>query len=233
MSTTNETTTKQNTGRPKGGYKNAAGKRIPGVTTILGRFKDSGGLIQWAYNCGRDGIDINEAREAAMDAGTATHELIDAHLHHRVFDERPYDKPVLERANHAFLGFLEWSDQNKLTLEASEISLVSERYQFGGTFDAAMILATRRLLDYKSSSGIYTDHLLQVAGAYSILWQEHFPDKPLHGIDLLRVSKPDLPTDPVSFEHRHWSAEIIPIAQRQFILLREAYELDKRLKGLL
>jgi hypothetical protein len=34
--------------RPKGGYRNAEGVRVPGVTTIIGRFKDSGGLINWA-----------------------------------------------------------------------------------------------------------------------------------------------------------------------------------------
>jgi hypothetical protein len=52
-------------------------------------------------------------------------------------------------------------------------------------------------------------------------------------MDILRISKPKAADDPVTFEHRHWSAEIFPVAQKQFILFREAYELDKRLKGLL
>jgi len=33
---------------PRKGYYTDAGKRVPGVTTIIGRFKDSGGLIHWA-----------------------------------------------------------------------------------------------------------------------------------------------------------------------------------------
>lgn len=221
------------TGRPKGGYKNAAGKRVPGVTTILGRFKESGGLIQWAWTCGRDGIDINDARDRAADAGTACHEMIDAHLHQRVFDKAVYPPDVLAKAEHAFLGFLEWCDQTKLALVASEVSLVSEKYQFGGTFDGGFVAGSLRLLDYKTSSGIYTDQLVQVAGGYSLLWEEHHPKEPLHGIDILRISKPTAPDDPVSFEHRHFSAEVIPIAQKQFLLFRECYELDKRLKGLL
>ena len=57
------------------------GKRVPGVTTILGRFKESGGLIQWAYNCGRDGIDMNAARDNAANAGALAHALIDADIH--------------------------------------------------------------------------------------------------------------------------------------------------------
>lgn len=33
---------------PAKGYYNAKGQRIPGTTTIIGRFKDSGALIHWA-----------------------------------------------------------------------------------------------------------------------------------------------------------------------------------------
>jgi hypothetical protein len=39
--------------RPTHGYVNAAGEKIPGTTTIIGRFKESGGLIQWAYARGK------------------------------------------------------------------------------------------------------------------------------------------------------------------------------------
>lgn len=221
------------TGRPKGGYRNKAGEKCPGVTTILGRFKESGGLIQWAYNCGKEGIDLNAARDRAADAGTLAHDMVDAYLHNRQFDPTQHDKAVIANAEHAFLGFLEWQKQTSLHLVASEVSLVSELYNFGGTFDSALVADTLRLLDYKTSSGVYTEMLVQVAGAYSLLWQEHYPDKPLHGVDILRISKPDAPDDPVSFHHHHWSAEVLPLAQRQFILLREAYDLDKRLKGML
>lgn len=221
------------TGRPKSGYVNAAGQKIPGTTTIIGRFKDSGGLIQWAYRCGKDGVDINSARDRAADAGTVCHEMIDAYLHSREFKANGYDPAIVKQAVHAFLGFLEWKAQTSLKLVAAEVSLVSEKHQFGGTFDAGMMGDNLRLLDYKTSSAIYNDFLVQVAGAYSLLWQEHYPDQPIHGIDILRISKPESPDDPVSFHHCHWSAEIIPIAQEQFLLLRRAYDLDKRLKSFL
>ena len=223
------------TGRPKGGYKNAAGKRVPGVTTILSRFKESGGLIQWAWTVGRDGLDLNDVRDRAADAGTCTHEQIDAWVHKREFDRSQWKPEILKKSDHCFLGFLQWTEQSKLSVEASEVSLVSEKYQYGGTFDAVRIGANQvlKLADWKTSSGIYTDMLVQVAGGYSLLWQEHFPDKEITGIEIIRVSKPDSEDDPVSFEHRSWSAEVIPIAQRYFIMLRQAYDLDKRIKGLL
>lgn len=223
----------KSTGRPAGGYKNKAGEKIPGTTTILNRFKESGGLIQWAFNCGRSGLDMTSARDRAADAGTLAHEMIDAYVHNRNLDTAAFDKTIVANAEHAFLGFLEWQKQSNLKVVAAEVSLVSEVYQYGGTFDAMLVADTLRLMDYKTSSGVYTEMLVQVAGAYSLLWQEHYPDKPLHGVDILRISKPDAPDDPVSFHHHHWSAEVLPLAQRQFILLREAFDLDKRLKGML
>ncbi len=225
-------TQQKTSGRPKAGYFNAAGKRVPGTTTIIGRFKEAGGLIQWAYQCGLDGLDINKVRDDAADAGTCTHDMIDAHLHGRK-SEREWPAHIKAKAEHAFLAYLEWASQSKLTLVAAEESLVSEWHQFGGTFDAVLAAGSLRLLDYKTSTGIYQDYLIQVAGGYSLLWAEHHPDQPLAGMDILRISKPKAADDPVTFEHRHWSAEIFPVAQKQFILFREAYDLDKRLKGLL
>lgn len=37
---------------PKSGYK-VDGKSVPGTTTIIGRFKDAGGLLYWACEQGR------------------------------------------------------------------------------------------------------------------------------------------------------------------------------------
>jgi hypothetical protein len=209
------------------------GTRIPGTTTIVGRFKDAGALIAWAFNCGKQGIDIHKVTDLAKDVGSCAHEMIDAHIHGRTFRTADWPTVVIGKAEHAFISYLDWADQNALSVEAAEISLVSERYQYGGTFDAVMRGGYLRLLDYKTSKGIYPDMLVQVAGGYSILWQEHYPTKILNGIDLLRISKPETDGDPVSFHHHHWSAEIFPIAQEQFLIMRRAYDLDKRLKGLL
>lgn len=39
---------------PPGGYRLADGTKVPSVTTVLGRFKEGGGLMQWAYKTGRE-----------------------------------------------------------------------------------------------------------------------------------------------------------------------------------
>lgn len=70
------------------------GKRLPSVTTILGRFKESGSLIKWAYRQGRDHQRLEDAgqpaprdlydkdattAQAAL-AGTIAHDMIETFI---------------------------------------------------------------------------------------------------------------------------------------------------------
>lgn len=216
--------------RPKGGYVHDDGGRVPGVTTITGRYKEPGGIIHWAHAQGLSGIDYRETRDAAANAGTCVHNMVEADWAQMVFDRTVYQPATLAKADHAYLGYVEWKLQTQLTVIKSELSLVSQKRRFGGTLDAVMVGGRLSIGDYKTSNGIFPDMLVQVAGGYSLLWEEHFPDQPLHGMQLIRFSKPERPDDPVSFHHHYWSAEIFPIAQRIFLLWLESYELEKRLK---
>ena len=50
---------------PKQGYW-LEGQRLPSVTTVLSRFKDSGGLIHWAWSLGKEGKDYREERDKRL-----------------------------------------------------------------------------------------------------------------------------------------------------------------------
>ena len=65
---------------PREGYYAADGKRVPGVTTVIGRFKDSGGLIHWAWNEGKEGRDYRDTSGKAADIGTLAHAFVEAKL---------------------------------------------------------------------------------------------------------------------------------------------------------
>lgn len=214
-------------GRPYVGYK-IDGVRVPGVTTILSRFKDSGGLIHWAWEQGRDGKDYRETRDAAANAGTCAHDMVECDIRGTEFDAKPYDEKMLERATGAFGAYKEWKTQTQLEVVQAEVSLLSQSLKYGGTIDALMVQGKLALGDWKTSNHVYLDYLIQLA-AYKMLWEENHPDQPITGgFHLLRFSKQEHPEDPVSFSHHYWSD--LKIAERQFILLREAYENDKRLK---
>lgn len=206
------------------------GERVPGTTTILSRFKESGALMWWAWDQGRQGKDFRETKQAAADAGTIAHLMVECDIYGAPFDASPYAPELLDKAHGAFKGYLEWKQQTQLQVVESEVALVSRAYRYGGTLDAVAVRGSLALLDWKTSNGVYADYLLQLA-AYGQLWNEHHPDQPLTGgFHLLRFGKPDHPDDPVSFEHRYWSD--LNVAWEQFKLFRAAYDLDKRIKKL-
>lgn len=222
-------------GRPKQGYYNAASDKIPGTTTIIGRFKESGGLIQWAYKSGREHErlvaqgkaaprHLYDVVQAAGDSGTIAHDMIEAAILGTTYDP-PVNTPddVLCKARNAFAQFLEWREQTRIEIVATERAYVSEALQFGGTVDAIGRDLKGRivLLDWKTSGAVYSDMLIQLA-AYALLLEECAPEWTPQGFHLLRVAK-----ESADFAH-HFYGELDD-AKEQFRLLRRAYELDKRL----
>lgn len=217
-------------GRPYKGYE-IDGEKVPGVTTVLSRFKESGALMYWAWKQGTEGKDFRETKQAAADAGTLAHDMVEHDIYGQAFDLAGYDESTITKAQGAFSAYKEWKEQTNLQIAEAEVPLLSKRYKFGGTLDAILVQGKLALGDWKSSRAVYADMLLQLA-AYKILWEENFPDRPiLGGFHLLRFSKQEHEDDPVHFSHHFWSQ--LDLAEQQFLLLLEAFKLDKRVKGLL
>lgn len=171
-------------------YKNAAGKRVPGVTTVLG-ILNKPALLKWAWECGRAGLELERTRQVAADVGTVAHALCEAHLRGMDLDRSNIAPVVLGKAETSFLRFLDWWDREQLTVLHSELQMVSETWQCGGTLD---VLAERKdgrvvLVDLKTSKGIYDEMLIQ-ASAYAAMYEE------VHGraVDechIVRIGKED------------------------------------------
>jgi hypothetical protein len=215
--------------RPTFGYKNKAGMRVPGTTTIIGRFKDSGGLMFWAFEQGKaaERGEINklyDRRDEAAEAGTLAHEMVEASIRHQPApDTSKYSPEVVKQAVQGFKNYCRWKDTTKMDIVEQETPLVSEEYQFGGTPDAIMVKGELALGDWKTSNGVYPDYLIQLA-AYKQLWEENHPDRPITGgFHLCRFSK-----EHADFAHHFWSE--LDDAWEQFKLFRVAYDIDKKLK---
>lgn len=204
-------------------YKLASGERVPSVTTVLSRFKDSGALIHWAWEQGRDGKDYRETRDKAANAGTCAHKMVECHIRGQEFDPTPYDEQTLQKARTAFGAFMEWANSSQLKPAYTECSMISENYRFGGTLDTILIHGKLAIGDWKTSGGVYSDMLAQVA-AYGKLWEENHPDMPITGgYHIVRFDKTH-----GDFGH-HWFAELED-GWEYFKLTRAAYDIDKRLK---
>jgi len=212
--------------RPKGGYRLKDGTRVPGTTTIVGRFKESGGLIHWAWNLGMEGKNYRDERDKAADAGTLAHEMIEILVAGGDPSTVEGSEEQMPKAVQALDAFRLWLETTKIEIIEQEMVLVSEQHRFGGTPDAVGQTPSGEyvLLDWKTSNRIYQDYLLQIA-AYRLLWQEAHPDKPLAHCHLLRIGK-----EYADFHHHSWPSEAIDVALEQFLLFLEAYERDKKLK---
>lgn len=205
-----------------GGYHTKDGVKVPSVTTVLSRFKESGGLVHWAWALGKEGKDYRDVRDDAANAGTMAHDAVECWIKNEpiVFVGT---EDVCAKAKKSFEAFVEWAQQTQLKVTHTEVALISERYKFGGTLDAMLIRGKRSLGDWKTSNKVYPEYLIQVA-AYGVLWEENFPDQPIEGgYHLLRFDK-----EYGDFHHSWWSE--LESAKRAFLLLREAYEIDKELK---
>lgn len=221
-------------GRPVKGYRLRDGTKVPSVTTITGRFKESGGLVYWAWSLGIEGKDYRKESGNAANAGTLAHDMIEGDLlgiepklptaEDLEMPEAEYAQ-ALSRARTAFGGFREWRKASNVEIVGTELPLVSEVHRFGGCIDAIGIInGEHAIVDWKSSNKIYTDYVVQVS-AYKALWDEHNPTKPARAVHLLRVGK-----EFGDFHHHHFPMPVIEAAWRAFQLQRELYDIDATLK---
>jgi len=211
---------------PKSGYRLADGTRVPGVTTIIGRFKASGGLIHWAWGLGMQGIDYRAARDSAAASGTVAHDMIEADLKGEEWvqkEDLPQD--VVEKARVGFGRYKQWAAQSKLEVLETETPMVSELHRFGGCPDAiGYVNGELCVLDWKTGNSLYADQLIQVV-AYKHLYEENNPDTVINGgIHICRFSK-----EYADFEHRHFASDLGD-AWTAFLQMRSLYDLMAKLE---
>jgi hypothetical protein len=218
-------------GRPRQGYDKAAGKRLPSVTTVLSRFKESGGLIQWAFKQGLhqgllqgQGKPFTDNLYATTDAasvGTIVHGLVDADIKGKSIDLTLLEDP---RVDSAYGAYQRWRRNCRFTPVATEVPLVSVNLRVGGTPDCiANVDDELCIVDWKTSNSVYGEYLVQVA-AYREMWNESKPEQPITGpFHLLRFSKEN-------GDFFHASFPDLSDALQLFKLYREAYELDQKLQ---
>jgi len=237
---------------PRTGYFTPDGVRALGTTTVIGRFKESGGLLWWACQQGQANpqLPVRDAlygeRDKAADIGTAAHHLVFRHIHglEPVDLEKATELDMgddgkidltdehRQKIQSAFDAYLSWERMTKLKITHQEIQLVSEPYHFGGCPDAIGIIdGVPCLLDWKTSKSVYTDFLIQLA-AYGHLCEhglmvEHDYQKlgiKVEGFHLCKFSKAS-----GDFAHHYYPE--LDDAWEQFKLLLRAYDIDKKLKA--
>jgi hypothetical protein len=120
----------------------------------------------------------NRLRDAAGDAGSAIHDLIEKHLR-----GEPHDAPSDEIINKGFGAFLKWREQSDVEILEVERLIYSEQYFYCGKTD---ILGSRNgkflIGDFKTgNSAGYEKEWYQLAG-YAVAIEEETEDKIEEGL---------------------------------------------------
>jgi len=180
-------------------YKNKAGIAIPSVTGVLGNLGwNKNALNYWANSIGLQGIPIREYKSEA-DCGTIAHYFCECFikqnrpdltkLPQETTEQKAKLEDIVPRAQNAFMGFLDWQARVQPNYIQSELKLISERYQYGGTLDIiARVGSGLTLIDLKSSKGVYADFIIQLAAYLNAARENGYN---IESVMLLQLGKED------------------------------------------
>ena len=202
-------------------YKNKNDKRLKSVTTIINGCLgfNKGALIGWTRKHCLNGEDSMKLLKEAGRIGTLAHIMIEEFINGGAVNLDGYTANEISQAKTTYYGFYEWQKKNKPKFLHTELKLVSEQYQFGGTFDAVCEVNGKLVIcDWKtSSSGDYQEYLIQL-GAYRQLIKENL-DHNIRGAILLRLDKEEN-----GYEEHHYKIKDLNWGWKMFKLLLKIQE---------
>lgn len=242
---------------PAKGYRLPDGDKVPGVTTIIGRFKEANGLLWWACQQGQKNPDLPVrdalygARDEAGMIGTAVHWMVEQHVKGSPLrlggspvrledcDALDMDGDTLDltddrrqQIQSGYDAYLAWERMTRLKITHQEIQLVSVPHRFGGCPDAiGEIDGEPCLLDWKTSKSVYPDMLIQLA-AYGHLvrggLQMEHDYKPL-GITVNGFHLCKFSKMTGDFSHHYY--QDLAKEWEQFKRFRDCWDADKLIKA--
>ncbi len=194
------------------------GSHVPGVTTVLGML-DKPALLNWAWDLGMKGEDFRKVRDKAADIGTIAHYMIKCHLKNEKPDLSEFSQANIDKAENAFIAYLDFEKNTGLKPIKVEEGFVSEEHKFGGTIDCyAYLNGKTALIDFKTSKGLFPEMRVQVAAYEALLRENGLPVEERH---LLRIDKE-------SGEFNHHKLEDLGDEWEFFKLLVKAFPIKGR-----
>ena len=201
-------------------YKNKNDKRLKSVTTIINGCLgfNKGALIGWTRKHCLNGEDSMKLLKEAGRIGTLAHIMIEEFINGGAVNLDGYTANEISQAKTAYYGFYEWQKKNKPKFLHTELKLVSEQYQFGGTFDAVCEVNGKIVIcDWKTSSDVYDEFVIQL-GAYRQLIKENLLYD-IRGAILLKLNKEEN-----GYEEHHYKLKDLNWGWKMFKLLLKIQE---------
>jgi hypothetical protein len=202
-------------------YRLADKTIVPGITTVLGLLNKPA-LVPWANKLGLKGIDVSKYVDDKADIGTLGHAFVTDKLEGKETDTSDYSQNQIDAAMNCALSFWEWEKNNRIEeVYFCERPLVSEVYRFGGTLDIyAKVNGRKEIIDLKTGTGIYAEHIYQVSTLKKLL-EEHGHE--VEGVRALNIPR----TEDESFAEKVPSEKEMDAGWQIFLHLLGVYQLKK------
>lgn len=202
-------------------YRLADKTIVPGVTTVLGLLNKPA-LVPWANKLGLKGIDVSKYVDDKADIGTLGHAFVTDKLEGKGTDTSDYSQNQIDAAMNCALSFWEWEKTNRIDeVYFCERPLVSEVFRFGGTLDIyARVNGRKEIIDLKTGTGIYPEHVYQVS-TLKMLLKEHSHE--VDGVRVLNIPR----TEDESFAEKVPSEKEMEAGWQIFLNLLAVYNLKK------
>ncbi len=175
-------------------YTTKDGEVVPSVTTVIGNVLgfNKNILINWTKSLAFRGQDADKVKKDSATIGTSAHYLIECKIRNEKFDKEELKKLTKEQliqVTNAYKGWKKWEEEWKPDEYLyTEISLVSEKYKFGGTVDIVVKKDDKiYILDNKTSNSLHMEMIVQL-GAYKILFEEHHTEK-INQCGIIKIEK--------------------------------------------
>jgi len=141
------------------------GKEVPRVTNICNMINKPG-LYFWYGKYGTKRCKAISQR--SMRFGSLFHRLAELRMNGERVNIKQYQKPM----RGCYRGFIKWRKQRAFGHLETEVILHNQKYGYAGTSDlVATIDGKVGIVDWKTSSDMYLEHLLQVS-AYMVSFKE-------------------------------------------------------------
>ena len=197
---------------------------VPGITTVL-NLRAKPQLIPWANKIGLQGIEVGKYVDDKADIGTLAHDMITNKLTGKESDTSDYSKNQIDLAENSVLSFWEWEKDHKIEeVFFCERPLVSNIYRFGGTLDIyAKVNGKKEIIDLKTGSGIWPEHVWQVATLKVLLEDNGFS---VDGTRIVNIPR----AETEAFLEKTVSEKENEIGWKIFQNLLAVYYLEKEMK---